>query len=99
MKNQILRYFLAMIVATATLASCEVASVGVTVQPVRPVYVRPAPPSERHIWIEGDWVWSGGRYQWHEGYWSVPRGNYKAWEEGRWEQGEHGWQWRKGHWR
>jgi hypothetical protein len=27
------------------------------------------PPSPNHIWVEGNWIWSGVRYLWRPGYW------------------------------
>lgn len=61
-------------------------------------YERPAPPYGGAVWIEGDWVWSGGRYVRHRGYWARPRAG-RAWVAGSWNHGPRGYAWRRGHWR
>lgn len=85
-------------ITTTALTSCDVERVGVSIQPERPVYVRPAAPSASHIWVEGDWVYTNGNYAWHEGYWAAPRRG-RVWVAGNWEQGRRGYYWRAGHWR
>ncbi len=70
----------------------------VTDQPAEVVYERPAPPYEGAIWIEGDWVWTGGRYVRSHGYWARRRVN-RVWVTGSWYHGPRGYAWRKGHWR
>lgn len=66
-------------------------------RPAEVVYVRPAPPSPEHIWISGDWVWSGGGYRWREGHWERRRQGVR-WEDGHWQNTNHGWKWVPGHW-
>lgn len=36
--------------------------------PARVEY-RTTAPSSRHVWVNGDWRWSGSRYQWVPGRW------------------------------
>lgn len=36
--------------------------------PARVEY-RTTAPSSRHVWVNGDWRWSGSRYQWAPGRW------------------------------
>ncbi len=60
-------------------------------------YSRPMRPSSFHIWVEGDWMWSNGRYYYKQGYWAVPRHGY-SWVPGHWERGRHGWYWVNGFW-
>ena len=60
------------------------------------VEVRPSPPTEFAIWIDGYWAWGGNDYYWVPGHWErSPRG---VWVPGRWEQGDRGYYWVKGHW-
>lgn len=39
--------------------------------PARVEY-RTTAPSSRHVWVNGDWRWSGSRYQWAPGRWEQP---------------------------
>lgn len=70
----------------------------IKVRPVAPVVVRVGPPSPRHIWVDGEWVWRGGRYEYVQGYWAAP-GYGRAWIPGHWKQTRRGWVWKQGHWR
>jgi len=81
-----------------TATSCMVEGGFVETRPVDVTYVRPVSPGVDYVWIDGDWVWGGGRYTWRQGYWSRPRGS-RHWESGRWESGAHGYRWNRGHWR
>lgn len=74
------------------------AQVFVQVRPVAPVIVRPAAPSARHIWVDGDWVWRGNGYQYVNGYWMLPPAR-SGWVPGHWKQTRRGWVWKRGHWR
>ena len=98
MKNKFIQYAIGVVIAASALTSCEVSSFGVSVQPTRPVYVRPNSPGPGYVWVEGDWIYTNGNYNWHEGYWSAPRRG-RTWVAGSWEQGRRGYVWRKGHWR
>lgn len=70
----------------------------VTDQPAEPVYVRPASPYAGAIWIDGDWVWRGGRYVYTQGHWARPRPGH-VWVRGGWYHGPRGYAWHRGHWR
>jgi hypothetical protein len=73
-------------------------SISVRIQPFPPAYERPAPPSPRHVWVDGEWVWRNNNYVWQPGYWVVPEPN-KIWVKGHWKQGPYGgWHWMPGHW-
>lgn len=62
------------------------------------VEVRPARPSARHYWREGEWEWRGGAYVWAPGIWIVPEhGN--VWVRGHWRRRPGGEVWVPGHWR
>src|SRR5258708_23995597 len=67
-------------------------------QPADVVYVRPAPPYTGAVWIEGDWVWSGGRYIRQRGHWARPRYG-RTWVTGGWYHGPRGYAWHRGRWR
>jgi hypothetical protein len=83
--------FLCMLTASA----CAVGYV--TDQPADVVYTRPASPGEGYVWIDGDWYWGGGSYQWRAGRWDRPR-NGRRWVGGNWEHSGRGYRWRQGHW-
>lgn len=62
------------------------------------VYYEPGPPPySGAIWIDGDWVYSGGRYVHNRGYWTRAREN-RVWVKGTWEHNNRGYRWRRGHW-
>jgi len=62
------------------------------------VAVRPAPPHADYVWIDGEWIWSGGKYVYTNGYWAPPRAGH-VWAAGHWVGKGHGWYWERGHWR
>lgn len=66
--------------------------------PADVVYTRPVSPGPDYVWIEGDWVWTGGRYTWHNGYWGHARAG-RVWVGGHWDRGARGYHWQRGHWR
>lgn len=71
----------------------------VTSEPRYDYYDRPLAPSERHIWIDGDWIWNSRAhiYEHKPGYWVVPReGSY--YREGHWETSPRGKFWSRGYW-
>jgi WXXGXW repeat (2 copies) len=88
--------FIVIATVIACFASCTATYV-VRERPAEVVYVRPAPPSREHIWISGDWVWAGSRYEWREGHWERRREGYR-WHEGHWQSSRGGWKWVHGGW-
>ena|SRR5215831_20644717 len=95
----LLKRFLIIAGLILSFSAASEAQVFVKVRPSAPVIVRPNAPSSRHVWIEGEWVVRGGRYEYVPGYWSVPRPGYHQWVPGRWIARRHGWYWVPGHWR
>lgn len=71
----------------------------VNIEPAIPVYVHPACPSPRHVWVESEWVVSGGVYVHHPGYWAIPPEHFHVWIPGHWEREYRGSYWVPGHWR
>jgi hypothetical protein len=70
---------------------------------VEPTYIdgpRPARPSERHIWVDGDWNWNRRThvYARREGNWAVPNQG-RTYQSGRWESSPKGHYWTKGRWK
>lgn len=66
-------------------------------RPVAP-YIRPSVrPSDRHIWVEAEWVWRGGRYVFLPGYWTLPR-KHMHYVPGYWHCTRGGWIWVQGYW-
>jgi hypothetical protein len=94
MKNYLI--VAAMFIAAVVFSSCTT-SAYVSARPGDVTYVRPAAPGDGYIWIDGDWLWEGGRYTWHEGRWDRPRPG-RVWHGGSWSQGRHGYRWNRGHW-
>jgi len=65
-----------------------------------PRYLKPPRPSERHIWVEGEWIWVNHRfYMYQVGYWALPEENtiFESGHWARWPNGE--WYWVKGYWK
>jgi hypothetical protein len=75
------------------------AQVYVTVRPTYAPVVRPVAPSPRHVWVEEDWAYRGGRYVAVGGHWVAPPRPGAVWIPGRWVQERRGWRWIPGHWR
>ncbi|NDC42794.1 MAG: hypothetical protein EBZ77_14800 [Chitinophagia bacterium] len=75
------------------------AQIVVAVRPVRPVYTRIAAPTPRHVWIEEEWVPSGGTYIFRGGRWMAPPRPGLVWVTGHWRHRRRGWVWIPGHWR
>lgn len=70
----------------------------VAAQPVEPVYERPAIPYAGAIWIDGEWIWNGGRYVYARGHWDRPRPGH-FYVRGGWARTGRGYAWHRGHWR
>lgn len=61
--------------------------------------IAPPRPSERHVWIDGSYVWRVGRWFWVQGYWAVPPRAGAKWNPGHWSRREDGFVWVAGTWR
>jgi hypothetical protein len=71
----------------------------VETEPVYVEYSRPHPPSNVHIWIDGDWhynSYSHGYVQ-NNGYWAQPRQG-QSYVTGHWQSNPKGKSWSKGYW-
>jgi hypothetical protein len=71
----------------------------VSTEPVYVENVRPARPSNMHIWIDGDWVYNRqtNAYARNAGYWEMQRQN-RSYVSGQWQNGTRGKYWQRGHW-
>ena len=67
--------------------------------PVVVVVTRPPMPSTLHVWIEGRYIVSGGKWAWVKGRWARPEHRGAVWESGRTRRKGNVWLWRPGHWR
>lgn len=94
MKKSILRFIL--LVALTLFTACSAGYVS-----EEPTYQenRPPRPTERHVWVEGNWIWSRQTRTYHHGAgnWEVPIRN-RSYELGYWKRTNHGSQWKKGKW-
>jgi hypothetical protein len=84
--------------------SCSSYTVGaypervVVARPAPPYYVRPVAPGPNFVWVEGEWIWRGGRYEYVQGYWTRPvYGRYYV--PGHWKYTRGGYFWIPGHWK
>lgn len=87
---------LAALGGTLFLSSCA-GEYYVSNQPAEVVYDPGAPPYAGAVWIEGDWIYTGGRYVRSRGYWARPRAG-RSYVRGSWYHGPRGYAWRRGHW-
>lgn len=88
----------AVLVLAIVFASCSSSGyVTVSSRPDPPVYVRPVSPHAGWVWIDGDYYWRGGRYQYSPGYWTAPRAHYR-YAPGNWQRRGNGYYWKRGRW-
>lgn len=60
----------------------------------RVIRVRPSSPGQGYYYVEGYWYPSGGRYAWHNGYWTRPPYQGATWYAPRYE----GQEYQQGYW-
>jgi hypothetical protein len=66
-------------------------SIGVRIGPPPPpriVHARPRAPGPDYFWVDGYWYPVGGRYRWHNGYWTRPPYGGARWIGPRYEGGQ-----------
>lgn len=94
--------------STKHLAAVACASLFLSLGCSTEVVVRSPPPAEReevvtaapspeHLWIKGNWHWSGREYVWTPGRWEIRRAG-AVWQAGRWRESGGGWVWVEGRW-
>jgi len=59
--------------------------------------VKPYRPYKRAVWVNGHYVYRGGRYVYVKGYWVKPRPNY-VYVQPRWKKTRRGYYFVPGHW-
>ncbi len=67
-------------------------SLGINIGPPPPprvIRVQPRAPGPGYTWVGGYWYPNGGRYAWHDGYWSRPAYESAHWIGPRWESGRY----------
>ena len=71
----------------------------VTIEPTYSEGVRPARPSSKHVWIDGEWAFDHRKHEYvrNAGYWSMPNRSH-TFVPGRWERNERGSRWVSGRW-
>ncbi len=71
----------------------------VATEPTYVEYERPAPPSKKHIWVDGNWIYNRqtSAYDRRHGYWHNPT-NGRVYVSGHWQVGPRGRSWVPGHW-
>lgn len=98
MKKTILKSILMLGLLVGFGEASQAQRVFVKIQPVAPVVARPVAPSPRHVWVDGEWVWTNHNYVWRAGYWAVPTRRHHAWVGGHWRRAYGGYNWVPGHW-
>jgi len=56
------------------------------------------PPGVGFVWVDGEWIRHGGRWEWTHGHWDHPPHAGARWVRGRWDHGDHGYARVRGHW-
>jgi hypothetical protein len=87
--------FIIAIAALMGTMGCE--SEYVDEQPGDVTYEQGVAPGPDYVWIDGDWVWGGGRYTYQKGHWDHRREGH-SYVKGSWAHTSHGYHWNKGHW-
>jgi WXXGXW repeat (2 copies) len=95
MKNLLL----ILVIAAGCLAAtgCTVDGYAET-QPADVVYDQGVAPGPDYVWIDGDWVWGGGRYSWRNGHWDHGRAGH-VYHRGSWAHTSRGYHWNRGGWK
>lgn len=70
--NTVKRSLLLLITVGALSSNANAQAFIVRMRPTHEVVVRTAPPSPRHIWVDEDWAWRGGRYEYVGGHCRSP---------------------------
>jgi hypothetical protein len=94
-----MKTFLSILVLSISISLISCGPTAVVVKPAPVVKVRPLAPSATHVWVDGNWVWRGGRYVWIDGYWARPKNRYHGYVPGHWKQTRRGYVWVNGYWR
>jgi len=95
-----LKKFFYLICLTGTglfFTGCEMGYVAT--EPTYTENVRPAQPSNLHVWVDGDWVYSRQTHGYvrNNGYWQQPSQG-RSYVSGHWQTTPKGHYWTKGHW-
>ena len=85
-------------VSVLVFSSCRPSRAVVREKPNAPYVVRPAPPYPDAVWIDGEWVLRGSRYEYVTPHYVTPRRG-RAWVPGHWVTTRRGNVWVKGRWR
>jgi len=99
MKKYVLQVAVLALLAVAGSSTSASAQVYIKVHPAWAPVRRPPPPSPRHVWIDEDWAYRGGRYVSVGGHWASPPHPGYVWVGGRWDHdGRRGDRWIAGRW-
>jgi hypothetical protein len=94
----IIRNLLIAAASIVVFSSCRPSRVYVRERPTAPYYARPTPPYANAVWIDGEWAWRNGRYEYLNPHYVTPRRG-RAWNPGHWESRRRGQVWVGGKWR
>jgi hypothetical protein len=76
-----------------------IVGVSITVAPpALPVYVQPAIPGPRYIWVPGYWAWGDDDYYWVPGTWVLAPADGLLWTPGYWGWRDGIYVWNAGYW-
>ena len=84
------KLLLALLLSGSALMNAQV-SLGIRIGPPPPprvVRVRPISPGPGYSFVDGYWFADGGRYRWHDGYWTRPPFEGALWVGPRHEGGQ-----------
>jgi len=101
MKKTLFRTFLSIAVVIAGVNFVSAQQMYVRDQPRRPGPMgnRPPAPGKGYVWVDEDWKWNSGHYDWNGGTWMRPPYRGAIWVPGRWVRSRMGWRWTPGRWK
>lgn len=72
----------------------------VSIQPTYEEGFRHPRPSNNHVWVDGNWIYSHPTRTYHRssGYWTVPNPG-RRYQSGHWGNNSRGYYWNPGRWR
>ncbi|MDA8362598.1 MAG: YXWGXW repeat-containing protein [Gammaproteobacteria bacterium] len=93
--------FTALTILAAPRVSLGEVGIGISISigpPPLPVYVQPACPGPRFIWVPGYWAWAAGGYYWVPGTWVLAPRPGLLWTPGYWGWHAGLYAWHPGYW-
>ncbi len=99
--TRLYRFFLALVLCAAPVASFAQIGIGISIRvapPVLPVYTQPSCPTPGFLWTPGYWAFGPSGYYWVPGVWVAPPRPGVLWTPGYWGFAGGLYGWHEGYW-